>query len=449
MEKQWNGGGTLKTPFSESDYNEIFKVSTKNNEIIVSRENNVLEFKETFSFANLQQKCLKTIAGYANNEGGYIVFGIKDVPHILLGMDSKSEQQFDDFDAVKLTEQLNNHFSPEIKWQLQKYIFNGKPYGVMYVYPADDKPVMCTKTEGNLIRESAIYYRYRGQTREIKYSELKKIIEGRIMKNDFMWQDTFRKISKIGIDNIALINTVSGHVSGQSGQFLMDKQLIDQLKFIKEGEFRETEGAPTLKLVGELVQLDGGKVPIVTNTKIVAKRGVRVTDIIIDFLDLKDIAYPMDYIAQMCYELSSLMPIYYYMSKVEDKAQIIPAIEGLKTRGQTKQRILKRIKSEESFFKRGTACYSKSNEIKREFCKAILDERDVGELDYSEIRYFFQAICTLPAETVNEHYSFISDKIKYYFTKVYLDRGFKYMDDVRRAICYLDEVAFKNKAVIQ
>ena len=41
-------------------------------------------------------------------------------------------------------------------------------------------------------------------------------------------------------------------MDGKAGSFLIDENLLPQLSFIKEGEFQERSGTPTLKLVGEL-----------------------------------------------------------------------------------------------------------------------------------------------------------------------------------------------------
>lgn len=67
----------MKQPFSEKNYSDIFKTNAKNPKLVISRESSTLEFKESFS-TDVLNRCMKTIAGYANNEGGYIVFGIKD-----------------------------------------------------------------------------------------------------------------------------------------------------------------------------------------------------------------------------------------------------------------------------------------------------------------------------------------------------------------------------------
>lgn len=65
------------------------------------------------------------------------------------------------------------------------------------------------------------------------------------------------KIARIGPFNVAILDLVRGdiHVKEIEGtKLIMDRNLIGELKekvqFIEEGKFSETEGEPTLKIVG-------------------------------------------------------------------------------------------------------------------------------------------------------------------------------------------------------
>ncbi|WOV91113.1 MAG: ATP-binding protein [Candidatus Zeuxoniibacter abyssi] len=54
---------------------------------------------------------MKTIASFANNKGGHIVFGVKDRPRELVGL---TDNDFEEIDEQEITEILNSYFSPEI-----------------------------------------------------------------------------------------------------------------------------------------------------------------------------------------------------------------------------------------------------------------------------------------------------------------------------------------------
>ena len=52
---------------------------------IRSRESNTVEFKQSFNKGNTAAYA-KTMAAYANNSGGYIIFGITDSPSKIVGL---------------------------------------------------------------------------------------------------------------------------------------------------------------------------------------------------------------------------------------------------------------------------------------------------------------------------------------------------------------------------
>ena len=48
-------------------------------------KSNRVEFKQSFNKANTAMYA-KTMASYANNSGGYIIFGIQDTPRKVIGL---------------------------------------------------------------------------------------------------------------------------------------------------------------------------------------------------------------------------------------------------------------------------------------------------------------------------------------------------------------------------
>ena len=158
------------------------------------------------------------MAAFANNKGGYIVFGVQSTPRNLVGL---SSEKFDEIDEAKISQYLNSVFSPEIKFEKFTIEVNSKPVGILYTYPCDYLPVVSVKNDGD-VRESEIYYRYNASS---------------------------EKITRVGPSNTAILDIVKGEITGKSGTVLIDKNLIPKLRFIKEGHFTE-KGAPTLKLIG-------------------------------------------------------------------------------------------------------------------------------------------------------------------------------------------------------
>ena len=95
------------------DYNRIFTFYNRISKRIIARESCWLEFKESFNWLS-KDKYAKSIAAFANCKGGYIVFGVKNDPRELAGLQSNN---FETTDESKITEYLNDVLSPEIHYE--------------------------------------------------------------------------------------------------------------------------------------------------------------------------------------------------------------------------------------------------------------------------------------------------------------------------------------------
>ena len=216
---------------------------------VVSRENSKLEFKESFNWGS-KDKYAKAIVAFANNIGGSLVFGVKNSPRDVLGLQSTS---FQEMDEAKITEYLNGSFSPEIDFRKFTVQVQGKTLGFLQVYPCKNKPVICIRNDGE-VKEGEIYYRYNARSEKIKFPELRGILEEIKEKERSTWMGLFEKIAKVGPANAAVLDLINGEIEGRGGSLLIDRKLIPKLKFIKEGKFQE-KGAPTLKLIGDVMPI--------------------------------------------------------------------------------------------------------------------------------------------------------------------------------------------------
>jgi len=216
---------------------------------IRKRESFDLEFKQNFQLGDNLIKYIKALVGMANNKGGKIVFGIQDSPHIPKGM---TNNKFNETDPVTIDKTIREYFSKELIWTSSVYRFNEKDFAILSVEETEYKPVICKKNKGTLLREGAIYYRYRGETKEIEYPELQKIIDNEREKEKHLWMQHIKQISTIGPKNVQLLDTYKGEISVGNGKILIDKKVLNKIKFVKEGKFVERDGAPALKLVGHI-----------------------------------------------------------------------------------------------------------------------------------------------------------------------------------------------------
>jgi hypothetical protein len=284
-------------PFSEQTLNKIFAL---NNNLIIANESNNIEFKKAFNLGG-KEKYAKTLAAFSNNKGGYLIFGVDNEKREVLGL---TNDRFEDMDPATLSRFLNDSFSAEIRWE--KYIHNilDRKIGIIYAYEADEKPILCKKNQGDL-NEGDIYYRYNGSSERARFNELKEMLNLEKEKYTKRLMEQISKIVKIGVGNVAIMNTVDGKLYGNKESILLDESLLSKIKFINEGSFSETIGEPVLKVIGS-----------VESVKIIARPRfipIRTPDIVNAFLAEKvpDNISPLNFIEALPFESSGYLPLYY------------------------------------------------------------------------------------------------------------------------------------------
>ena len=230
------------------------------------REGQELEFKEQFNLAGLADY-FRDFAAFSNNRGGYLIFGVKDSPRVPIGLTPSALDQFNKIDPEKITGFLLELFSADIRWEQVVVECDSKSFGVFRIFEADTKPVIAKKDEGKdqIIKNGEIYYRYGGRTQKIQYAELQSIIERRVQQNNKQWLDLMSKIGKAGPQNAAILDTERALIEKDDTKILvLDEDLANKLKFIKEGFVRQ-KGETTLKLVGDVVPVD--KIEVIRKVK--------------------------------------------------------------------------------------------------------------------------------------------------------------------------------------
>lgn len=220
----------------------------KGSETLNITETDQIECKESFG-RHWLGNCIKAIAAFANNRGGYIVFGVKDQTWEISGINGSTFQKYD---RRKINQAFRSILSCGINFDTKVLNFGEKSVGIMYVYPAKMKPVVFIRQD-NGAAEGHIYYRYQAENRLIAPAELQQIIEERIRSlSETILTKHIHNILTNGIENSAVLNLDTGEVDGKAGGFIIDETLLPQISFVKEGEFVEKSGAPTLKLIGEI-----------------------------------------------------------------------------------------------------------------------------------------------------------------------------------------------------
>lgn len=232
-----------------------FKFDIDERGYLKKRESSDLEYKENFHRGDDTLKYIKTLVGMANNKGGRIIFGVQNSPHIPVGM---TNTKFNDMDPSELEAQIRQFFAPSIEWNMQTEFWDGKPFGILSVKEAENKPVVCCRSKNGILREGAIYYRYRGESKEIGYPELRKLLDAEREKERILWISHIQKIATIGPANVEMLDLYRGEMTVNNSRVLIDENLISKIKFIREGHFveKDEEGSPALKLVGNVEGVD-------------------------------------------------------------------------------------------------------------------------------------------------------------------------------------------------
>ena len=128
-------------PLSETALLKVFKKSSKNPNLIGTNEGITVEYKESFGWKSMSDY-FKAMAAFSNRDGGYIIFGIKDKPHELLGLKDDALRRFEEIDNQEWSTNLREHFSPEIFWEKITFYHEGKTFGMFYTYSAKERPIM-------------------------------------------------------------------------------------------------------------------------------------------------------------------------------------------------------------------------------------------------------------------------------------------------------------------
>lgn len=431
-------------PLSANMLTSIFRTSTKDQYRIINRESRTIEFKESYNHSGMAQY-FKTMAAFANNEGGYIIFGVSDSPRRLVGLKERNLSQFENIKVEEFTKNLQEYFSPEIRWEHCTFEFKGMSFGVIYTESLSKKPCICKKAYDDAnpkyaLREGDIFYRYGGRSERIKYSELNAIIENTRKIEEQQWIDFLQRVAKVGIDNACLFDVESGCITGSGGSLLIDEKLIDKIAFIREGEFVEKKGKPALRLVGDVERIGSGKIIVSGDTKKIVK-GIEPENIVRAFLLEEKVADPIEYIKRICSEATGNYPFYFLLSQIDmSTEEIKEIIQETTSRARGKDYLLERLTGKKIQQIKLSKSLNSASIIKGKYRDEWLAE-NVSIIE-EELKYCVSAMLTIDDQNLIEHKSYMKKILLSIFETYYENADSNLAGDIRKAICRLDEVLF-------
>ena len=308
-------------------------------------ETDEFECKEGFSLRNFS-KPLRTIAGFANNRGGYLFFGVKDKP-LGFAVSGLADDRFTKTDQNKFSQTIRSVLEPTPRFRVASLKLDAFTVGVIHVEPHNAKPVIASKTEGD-VAEGAIYYRYPGETKAICYADLRAILDERDQRSREAILPMVQRLLELGPKDAMVANLADGQLEGGHRPIIIDQRLVDRIKFIRDGEFDEREGAETLRLVGDVNAVD---LSSITTIKTV-RTELTEESIVRNFVGRVLVEEPSAYVRQASHEQSFLLPLFYYLHLAgQSREGAIADLQAHRNaKPNTSKEIIRRLKRQRTLF---------------------------------------------------------------------------------------------------
>jgi Putative DNA-binding domain len=219
---------------------------------VVSRESKRLEFKVGFVAADMSDYT-KVLASFANADGGTLIFGVSNKPKRIVGCG-------DIPDEADWVNSLRADFDPEVLITIREYKISGKLVCAVRADQCLHKPVVCKKSRSKLtidkngkqkdvptIQESAIYFRYAGQSKTISYADFQHMLSEREANYLRKMMETLQVVQKVGLASAGVVD-----MSAPRSSIYMSKETAKGLNFIDKATLVEEKGAPAYAVVGNV-----------------------------------------------------------------------------------------------------------------------------------------------------------------------------------------------------
>jgi hypothetical protein len=335
-------------PTSQQVVQSLFEVADDGQWYLTSGETDQVECKTSFGFKH-SAVWLKAIAALANNRGGYVLFGVEDKdPDSALNRNRVVGLQTNEFanaDPAEITNRLRSVFDPTPRIEIASHEIGASRIGVIYVEQHPSRPVIASKSESSRIAEGDIFFRYPGQSARIKYSDLRSLLDARDMQARQSILPMVERLLELGPNKAVVADLENGILDSGTKQILIDPELVKQINFIREGDFAQTHGAPTLKLVGNVH---------VASQSEIGERGVLTDEnVIVNFLEGQALFAPKEYVRfAVAGSARHWLPIFYFAKLVGLNGQeLVSFVQGIETsKLQRKLDIIQRVNGERSAF---------------------------------------------------------------------------------------------------
>ncbi|WP_081725655.1 ATP-binding protein [Martelella sp. AD-3] len=287
---------------------------------------------------------VRTIAAMANNRGGFIFIGIEDAECRVTGMPNTA---FQDTDIARIVDRTKVLLTPTPVFYKEVIEVGGLLVGVIFVERQNVRPVIVCRDASGL-EDGTILFRYSGQSGKIKFGDLLDILRDRdrAVQKDLLASAS--RLSEIGADRALIVDTDKGEVDAGSKRIVIDRSLADQLEFIREGEFQERDGAPTLRLVGDVHAVNRrGRV-----VERIEGQALDAETVLLAYLGRERVRSPTQYVCISAKVQRQWLPLFYFieLAAIDLKTAIKTFEETGAVYRLSKQRALERLKGQRSAF---------------------------------------------------------------------------------------------------
>lgn len=218
---------------------------------VTARESTTLEFKAILDITTFK-KCIKTIAAFANQQGGMIVFGVRDRPREIVGI---GNQQLDE---GLQSEQLVRNLVPYPTTSYLEFEHEGFRLAVLEVDPLRKPPCIAIRdltagaNEDLMLKQGTIYARRRGQTAPITGEEFSQIL---LSRDETIREEIFGFLSRgrsIGFERAVVADTRGNAENPEGLTFYLPAEAAHELNVIDRARLVEDGGAEAYEIRGNV-----------------------------------------------------------------------------------------------------------------------------------------------------------------------------------------------------
>jgi len=116
--------------------------------------------------------------------------------------------------------------------------------------------------------------------------------------------------AKRAAGEVAILDLDTGIADGPVASFIVDEDLLNKVQFVREGQFVEKDGAPSLRLVGEVRPV--GARHVVEERERIVREAISDADVARNFLEQSSVEFPYEYIRHLLHTQRRWLPIFYY-----------------------------------------------------------------------------------------------------------------------------------------